>query len=133
MNLHWPRKIGNFAYGYKILNNHTFIDVSARPTIAGTGITRSQSNDNLIKFIIPFAKTVTFQTSYFIRSCKACNVLSNELRHSNISFYAFKCGLKSYYKRALLMTYNYDEPREWKTVCIKCRKARPLDNFLTCF
>ena len=118
---------------YKILNNHAFIDVSAQPTISATGITRSQSNDNLIKFIIPLAKTVTFQTSYFIRSCKAWNVLSNELRRSNISFYAFKCGLKSYYKRALLMTYNCEEPRSWKTVCIKCRKARPLDNFLTVF
>ena len=43
---------------------------------------------------MPFAKTVTFQTSYLIRSCKEWNVLSNELRRNNISFYAFKCGLK---------------------------------------
>ena len=41
---------------YKILNNHAFIDVSARPTISATGITRGQSNDNLIKFIIPLCE-----------------------------------------------------------------------------
>jgi hypothetical protein len=50
---------------YKIINNYTYIDESARATMAGSGIIRSEANTNLIKFTIPFAKTVTFQTSYF--------------------------------------------------------------------
>ncbi len=56
------------------------------------GSTRSETNENLIKFVIPFAKTVAFQTSYFIRACKTWNILSIttfeietlECKHSNL-------------------------------------------------
>jgi hypothetical protein len=99
-------KEGNFVflciYGmyiptlYKIINNYTYIDDSARPVISGSGITRMKTNDNRIKFLIPYAKTVTFQSSYFIRACKTWNILSDNLRDRNIGFYAFKSGLKLY-------------------------------------
>ncbi len=69
---------------YKIINGYTYIDNSARPTMAGSGITRSESNENVIKFSIPFANTVTFQTSYFIRACKTWNTLSCYLRHRDM-------------------------------------------------
>ena len=42
---------------YKIINGYTYIDDSARPTMARFGITRSETNKNIIKFSIPFAKT----------------------------------------------------------------------------
>ena len=83
----------------------------ARPVISGSGITRSETNDNRIKFLIPYAKTVTFQSSYFIRACKTWNILNDNLRDRNIGFYAFKSGLKLYYKNALSNTYNCDDPR----------------------
>ena len=117
---------------YKIINNYTYIDESARPVISGSGITRSETNDNRIKFLIPYAKTVTFQSSYFIRACKTWNILSDILRDRNIGFYAFKSGLKLYYKNALLNTYNCDDPRTWKSVCVKCKRARSLDGVLNC-
>ena len=75
---------------YKIINGYTYINESARPTMAGSGITRSQTNKNIIKFSIPFANTVTFQTSYFIRSCKTWNILGCDLRHKDIGLYTFK-------------------------------------------
>ncbi len=74
---------------YKIINNYTYIDESSVPKIAKSlksGSTRSETNENLIKFVIPFAKTVTFQTSYFIRACKTWRhwkIETLECKHSN--------------------------------------------------
>ncbi len=115
---------------YKIINGYTYIDNSARPTMAGSGITRSESNENVIKFSIPFANTVTFQTSYFIRACKTWNTLSCDLRHRDIGLNTFKSKLKTYYKHALSKVYNCDDPRTWKSICVKCRRARSLDGVL---
>ena len=117
---------------YKIINGYTYIDNSARPTMAGSGITRSESNENVIKFSIPFANTVTFQTSYFIRACKTWNTLSCDLRHRDIGLNTFKSKLKTYYKHALSKVYNCDDPRTWKSICVKCRRARSLDGVLRC-
>ena len=89
----------------KIINNHTYIDKSDLPIIAKSGFTRNNTN-NLIKFVIPYAKTVTYQSSYFIRSCKTWNVLSSDLRNRDIGLYSFKSRLKSYYKHALSNTFD---------------------------
>ena len=48
----------DLVFLYKIINNHTYIDKSALPIISTSGITRSETS-NLIRFAIPFAKTVT--------------------------------------------------------------------------
>jgi hypothetical protein len=112
---------------YKIINGYTYIDDSARPTMAGSGITRSETNENVYKFSIPFASTVTFQTSYFIRACKTWNILG-----SDIGLNTFKSKLKTYYEHALSKIYNCDDPRTWKSICAKCRRARSLDGVLRC-
>ena len=121
----------DLVFLYKIINNHTYIDKSDLPIIAGSGITRNKSN-NLIRFVIPYAKTVTYQSSYFIRSCKSWNVLSSDLRNRDIGLFSFKSGLKSYYKHALSSTFDVDDPRTWKSVCIKCKRARSLNEAISC-
>ena len=117
---------------YKIINGYTYIDDNARPIMAGSGITRSQTNKDIIKFSIPFANTVTFQTSYFIRSCKTWNILGCDLRHKDIGLYTFKSKLKTYYEHALSNVYDCDDPRTWKSICVKCRRARSLNGGLSC-
>ena len=102
----------------------TTLDKSDLPLIAKSGFTRNNAN-NLIKFVIPYAKTVTYQSSYFIRSC-------SDLRNRDIGLYSFKSGLKSYYKHALSNTFDVDDPRTWKSVCIKCRRARSLNEVINC-
>ena len=67
----------DLVFLYKTINNHTYLDKSDLPIIAESGITRNNTN-NLIRFLIPYAKTVTWQS--FIRSCKTWNVLSSDLR-----------------------------------------------------
>ena len=55
--------------------------------MAGSGITRSQTNEDVIKFSMPFANTVTYQTSYFIRAC--ITFISSDLHHKDIGLYTF--------------------------------------------
>ena len=94
---------------YKIINGYTNIDDSARPTMVGSGITRSQMNKDVIKFLITFANTVTFQSFYFVRACKIWNILSCDLRHKNVDFYTFKSRPKAYYTCARCNVYDYDD------------------------
>ena len=121
----------DLVFLYKIINNHTYIDKSALPIIARSGIARSETN-NYIRFVIPFAKTVTYQSSYFIRSCKTWNVLSSDLRNKDIGLFSFKSGLIHYYKHALFNTFDMDDPRIWKSVCIKCKTVRSLKKAISC-
>ncbi len=93
---------------------------------------RSESNENVIKFSIPYWHTVIFQTSYFIRACKTWNTLSCDLRQRDIGLNTLKSKLKTYYKHALSKVYNCDDPRTWKPICVKCRRARSLDGVLRC-
>ena len=116
---------------YKIIDNHTYIDKSAPPIIPRSGITGSETYTR-IRFVIPFAKTVTYQSSYFIRSRKTWNVLSSDLRNKDICLFFFKSGLKQYYKHALSNTFDMDDPRTWKSACIKCKRARSLKEAISC-
>jgi hypothetical protein len=122
----------DLVFLYKIINNLTYIDERALPIMAGSGITRSESNANLIRFVIPYAKTVTFQTSFFIRTCKTWNILNSNLRTRDIGSLSFKSGLKLYYKHALSKTFKCGDSRTWKSVCVKCKRARSLNNVISC-
>ena len=51
-------------------------------------------NENIYKFSIPFANTVTFQTSYFIRACKTWNILDCALRHRDIGLNTLNQNLR---------------------------------------
>ena len=101
-------------------------NTSALPILAESGKTRRETNENVIRFVIPFAKTVTYQSSYLIIACKTWNVLISDLRNRDIGLQAFKSGLKTYYKYALSNIYKYDDPRTWKSVCVKYKRLGPL-------
>ncbi len=110
----------------QLINHLTYIDQSTLSIIARSGITRSKTN-NLIRFvIIPYAKTV-----FCIRACKTWNVLSSDLRNRNIRLFPFKAGLKSYYKHALSSTFDLDDPRTWKSVCVKCKRGSSLSQAIS--
>jgi hypothetical protein len=51
---------------YKLINNYTYIDDSALPIIAESGKTRREANENVIRFEIPFAKTVTYTSLHIL-------------------------------------------------------------------
>ena len=75
---------------YKILSNLVIIPENIRPKEVLSRTTRHSSVKENIKLRVPFAKTVTFQTSFFIRSCKVWNILESELTDRNINLHTFK-------------------------------------------
>ena len=46
--------------------------------------------------------------------------------------YTFKKYLLDYYFSALECNYNIDDPRSWKTICLKCNQTHDLTKPLTC-
>jgi hypothetical protein len=97
---------------YSVTADESGMEISNAPMqSAESGKTRRETNENVIRFVIPFAKTVTYQSSYLIRACKTWNGLNSDLRNRDIGLQAFKSGLKTYYKYALTNIYKYDYPR----------------------
>ena len=53
------------------------------------------------------------------------NHLVDELALSpDTSFSSFKTSMHKYYLSALNMCYDVDDPRTYKTVCVKCNSVR---------
>ena len=100
---------------YKAVNNLVFVDCEALPaTRRLTRFTRSSSS-NTITHIPKQSRTVTYQRSFFIRTCRAWNVLPDELRTNHISLASFKRLLLQCYNRApdlYLTTLTTSEPGE---------------------
>ena len=114
---------------YKAVNGLVNISEDALPQrICTKHTTRSATNG--VKFRPRKCKTLTFQRSFFIRV--TWNALPASLRTMNINLHQFKNSLRVYYLDALRKTYDADNLRTWKTVCLKCNSARNLTNELTC-
>ena len=121
---YWHEFLG-IVFFYKAVNNLVFIDSEALPaTIQSTRSTRS-SSCNAITYIPKGSRTVTYQRSFFIRTCRTWNVLPAELRTSHISLASFKRLLLQYYNKALGL-YDVDDIRTWRTICARCNIARTL-------
>jgi hypothetical protein len=89
--------------------------------------TRSTTNNGR-KLVVKKCRTTTYQNSYFIRVTKLWNILPNDLTLENQTLSYFKKSLYSYYNKALLKDiYDIDDNRTWKSVCIKCKNARLLN------
>jgi hypothetical protein len=73
------------------------------------------------------SKTVTFQNSFYIKACRTWNTLPISLRNLTL-LYSFKRCLLNYYFLLTSNVYNPKLPHTYKTVCVICHKARPLDS-----
>ena len=51
--------------------------------------------------------------------------------YTYIGLFSFKAVLKSYYKHALSSTFDLDETRTWKSVCVKCKRGRSLSQAIS--
>lgn len=104
---------------YKTIRGHVQISEDTNSVYENIGKTRRSNRDpNVILLKIPFAKTVCFQSSFFIRASRIRNCLKTDLRSKFISLATFKRGLLKYYKNAMISVYDVDDPRTWKTVCM---------------
>ena len=76
-------------------------------------------------------KTSTYQKSFFLRTTRIWNCLSGELNLNCTSINSFKSILLEYYIAALNF-YDAEDPRSYKTVCLKCNFCRSLARPVTC-
>ena len=61
------------------------------------------------------------------------NHLVDELALSaDTSFSSFKTSLQKYYLSSLNMCYDVDDPRAYKTICVKCNSVRSLTVLPSC-
>ena len=116
--------------------NHDIFNIDKKilpfPQPQGQRQTRS-FNPNSHKYKIPTYKTSTYEKSYKIRTSRIWNTLPNHITSKDRTFSEFKNLLFKYYILALENIYDVEDPRTWKSVCIKCNSARSLMNSpLTC-
>ena len=95
--------------------------------------TRATSNPDLILFRTKKCKTVTYQTSFINRTTRIWNILPNEFKQQSLSLSTFKYLLYRYYTTAININYESENPRTWKSICLKCNSARSLATPLSCF
>ena len=76
-----------------------------------------------------------YQRSFIIRATRTWNSLPTTLRSPDINIRQFKTDLQTYYLKALRVVrecFNEEDPRSWKTICLKCNTSRYLRYKLTC-
>ena len=117
-----------FKSHYDIINLSS--DILPNPQYSSQH-TRS-ANPNVLQFQISSCKTVTYQKSYLLRTTRVWNILPRDLTNNDLTFKVFKKKLFNYYSSALDNCYDVDDPRTWKSVCIKCNQARDLTRPITC-
>ena len=118
---------------YKATNGLINIDCDILPLPRKTTrATRSSHNNDITTYTTKKCRTVTYQRSFFIRTSRIWNSLPSSIRVNSLSLKSFKVKLFEYYMNALLNLYDPDNPRTWKSVCLKCNMARPLNCSITC-
>ena len=111
---------------------HGFVESSAPPVIQVTHRATRSSSNNSIKYVIRKCKTTTYQQSFFVRTCRIWNRLIDVLHFNTDSVSVFKSVLLKYYHQSLELNYDPDNPRTFKTICLKCNSVRSLANPLSC-
>ena len=87
---------------------------------------------NTIKYRYKF-KQIIHNKSFVIRTSRIWNCLVDELDLSSSTLASFKSVIFNYYKSALAVSYDCEDPRSFKSICLKCNSARPLSRPITCY
>ena len=118
---------------FNIIHGQVNIDPDLIPRRRdSTSATRSNSSSRT-KFYIRRCKTSTFQKSYFNRSIRTWNFLADILIFDTPNLRTFQRSLIiDYYLPAVQYTYDPDDPRTWKTICLSCNRTHNPRNKLSC-
>ena len=124
----------DFVFLFKMTNGlvHVSDDIIPERNVGKTRRTRATSNLESILLRETKCRTVTFQRSFINRSTRIWNILPDELRHQSLRLVKFKSLLLDYYRTALNLVYDHDNPRTWKSICLKWKKARSLASPISC-
>ena len=114
----------DLVYLFKCVISNSDPNISIKASVRQT---RSNTNNGILLNVAK-CRTVSYQTSFYIRSAKVWNNLPCCIRDITKSLASFKRALFMYYKDLTETIYDPDDPRSFKTVCVKCHASRPLTN-----
>jgi hypothetical protein len=119
---------GMLIYFFKMINGLIYANKYILPAgiLSNERKTRATSNPDLILSRTKKCKTVSYQTSFINRTTRIWNILPDELKQQSLSLSTFKYLLYRYYTTAININYEYENPRTWKSICLKCNAARSL-------
>ena len=83
--------------------------------------------------IIKKRKTTTYQKPFLIRTSRIWLFLADGLDLSPSTLASFKSAIFNYYKSVLAVFYDCEDPRSFKSICLRYTSARPLSRPITCF
>jgi len=99
--------------------------------IVPTRVTRASAS-NAKSFRPKKCRTFTYQHSFFARTSRIWNVLPLQLRYQHVTRNQFKSLLSSYYKDALILRFDIEDPRTCKSDCLKCNTQDNLSEPISC-
>ena len=117
---------------FKIVHNLVSVKQFVVPSVRTTRCTRSSSNSDVIKFNVPRCKTSTYQRSFLVRTTRVWNTLADVLNISTNNLNSFKSVMLNYYFTSMETTYDPENPRTFKTICVKCNLPRSLMHPVEC-
>ena len=103
----------DLVYLFKCVISNSDPNISIKASVRQT---RSNTNNGILLNVAK-CRTVSYQTSFYIRSAKVWNNLPCCIRDINKSLASFKRALFMYYKDLTETIYDPDDPRSFKTVC----------------
>ena len=112
------------TFFFKLTHGLVNVNSSVLPEVRKYGRRTRSSTNNNNKYIIKKRKTSTYQKSFLIRTSRIWNCLVDELDLLDT--------VVNYYKSALATSYDCEDPRSFKSICLKCNSARPLSRPITC-
>ena len=120
----------DMVFFFKMTHGLVLVKSNLLPVPRCTRPTRSTSS-NIVKYTVRHCKTSTYQKSYIIRTTRIWNALADELNLNMDKLNSFKRAMLHYYFTSL-DNYNCDDPRTFKTVCLKCNSCRSLALATSC-
>ena len=115
----------DLVYLYKCIISNSDSNISIK---IPTRETRSTNATNGILLEVAKCKTVSYQNSFYVRVANVWNTLPCLIRETNKTVVSFKFCLMQHYKDLTKEIYNPEDPRTFKSVCVKCHTTRPLTN-----
>ena len=122
----------DLVFFFKATNGIVCVSHNVLPErIVHTSVTRATAS-NATPFRPKKCRTSTYQHSFFVRTFRTWNTLPLQLRYEHVTLNQCKSLLCSYYKDALISRFNIEDPRTWKSVCLKCNMPRNLSEPISC-
>ena len=78
------------------------------------------------------AKLLLIEKPFFIRTCRILNILASIINIETQTLNSFKTVISNCYLASLLIPYDLNNPKTFKSICLKCNTVRPLNSKITC-